>query len=80
MRAAKGMRGLHFLGTTGVWWDKHSVCRCKEEKLISSELGALQSKPCFAGQDPELPGGLVRRSLRWWIRCQKMGIGGNICE
>lgn len=47
--------------------------------MISSELWTLQSKPCLAGQDPELPGGLVRCSLRQWICCQKMGIVGCIC-
>lgn len=80
MRAAKGTRGLHFLSSVGARWDKHGVCRCKKENIISSELWALQSKPCLAGQDPELPGGSVQCSLRWWICCQKMGTGVNICR
>lgn len=56
MCVAKGTIGLHFLGGVGAWWDKRGVCSCKEEKRISSELWALQSKPRFAGQNPELLG------------------------
>lgn len=36
--------GLTFMGSTGAWWD-NSVYRCKEEKMMSSELWACKATP-----------------------------------
>lgn len=56
MSVVKGARGLYSSSSVRAGWDKPSVCGCKEEETIPSELWVQQNNPCFAGQDPEAPG------------------------
>lgn len=67
--------GLTLMGTAGVCRITHSVYRCKEEKMMSSELWALQSQPWWTQNHQVVWFGTVWGS--GCLCCQKPGICGR---